>query len=143
MFEDKDMQIKDLSKKITSKTLNESLGKTFGYKLKLDQFNEVQLRDVQNKLRTEISQMELSESFEGILENAKYQKTKALLDVVNQAILEREEAVEPEKNRKVSETAMFAAIRHRGEKMSVPESWINNAIKRMKLGESEREQLSA
>lgn len=137
------MQLKDLSHKITSKTLNESLGKTFGYTLKLEQFNDQQLSDVQNKLRTEMSQMELSESYDSIMENAKYQKTKALLDVINQAILEREEEPEQTEERYVSETAMFAAIRHRADRMSVPESWINNAIKRMKLGESERQELSA
>ena len=92
------MQIKDLSQKVTSKKLNESMAKTFGYKLKLEQFNDVQLEDVRNKLRTELSQMEMNESYDNILENSKYQKTRALLDVVNQAIFEREEAAELAEN---------------------------------------------
>ena len=141
------MQLKDLSQPVTSKKLNESLAKTFGYKLKLEQFNDVQLSDVQNKLRTEISQMELSESYDNILENAKYQKTKALLDVVNQALAERAEEAELAENymptKQVSQEAMISAIKHRASKMSVPESWIKNAIKRIQLGESDRQELAA
>ena len=141
------MQLKELSQPVTSKKLNESLAKTFGYKLKLDQFNEAQLEDVRNKLRTEISQMELSESYDNILENAKYQKTKALLDVVNQALAERAEEAELAENaistRQVSQEAMISAIRHRASKMSVPESWIKTAIKRIQLGESDRQELAA
>ena len=141
------MQLKELSQPVTSKKLNESLAKTFGYKLKLDQFNEAQLADVRNKLRTEISQMELSESYDNILENAKYQKTKALLDVVNQALAERAEEAELAENaistRQVSQEAMISAIRHRASKMSVPESWIKTAIKRIQLGESDRQELAA
>lgn len=141
------MQLKELSHPVTSKKLNESLAKSFGYKLKLDQFNEAQLNDVRNKLRTEISQMELSESYDNILENAKYQKTKALLDVVNQELLERANAAELADQssgyKEVSEAAMISAIRHRAERMAVPESWIKNAIKRIKLGESDRRELAA
>ena len=142
------MQLKELSQPVTSKKLNESLSKTFGYKLKLEQFNDVQLEDVRNKLRTEISQLELSESYDSILENAKYQKTKALLDVVNQALAERAEAASlaetatPRTNR-VRVKAMESAIRHRAAKLSVPESWIKNAIKRIQLGESDRSELAA
>ena len=142
------MQLKELSQPLTSKKLNESLAKSFGYKLNLEQFNDVQLEDVRNKLRTEISQLELSESYDGILDNVKYQKTKALLDVVNQAISERAEAAELSENtqevkRYVSVKAMESAIRHRAERMSVPESWIKDAIKRIKLGESDRQELAA
>ena len=139
------MQIKDLSKKVTSRVLNESLSKKFGYKLKLESFNDCQLEDVRNKLRTEISQMELSESYDSLVSDNKYQKTKALLDVINEAIIEREELANQlvHSGHKVSEQAMHSAIRHRAENFSVPESWINNAIKRMQLGESDREELSA
>ena len=147
MFKEYNMQLKGLSQPVTSKHLNESLAKTFGYKLKLEQFNDVQLGDVRNKLRTEISQMELSESYDNIIENAKYQKTKALLDVVNQALAERADAAELAENsmptRQVSQEAMISAIKHRASKMSVPESWIKNAIKRIQLGESDRRELAA
>jgi hypothetical protein len=143
------MQIRDLSQKMTSKKLNESVAKKFGYKLKLEQFNDAQLSDVQNKLRTEISQFEMNESFDSIADNSKYQKTRALLDVVNAALLERAEAAELAEKQaamgdmQVSEAAMLAAIRHRAESISVPESWIKQAIKRIQLGESDRDELSA
>lgn len=140
------MQIKDLSQKVTSKTLNESLAKTFGYKLKLEQFSDIQLEDVRNKLRTELSQMEMTESYDSILESNKYQKTRALLDVVNQAIFEREEAAlipESTSSKQISNKAMAAAISQRAQKLSVPESWIKNAIKRIQLGESDNAELTA
>jgi predicted XRE-type DNA-binding protein len=131
------MQIQDLSQPVTSVKLNESLARKFGYKLKLEQFNDVQLEDVRNKLRTELSQLELSESYDSILESPTYQKTRALLDVINQEIFEREGVAEE------IERALFSAIRDRAARMSVPESWIKQAIKRMQLGESDREELSA
>ena len=140
------MQIQDLSQPVTSSKLNESLSKKFGYKLKLEQFSDIQLEDVRNKLRTELSQMELSESYDGILESPQYHKTRALLDVINQEILEREIAAADgilETSKPISDKALYAAIQHRAEKMSVPEGWIKNAIKRMKLGESDREELTA
>lgn len=141
------MQIKDLSQTVTSKKLNENMGKTFGYKLKLENFSDCQLEDARNKLRTDMSQMEMSESYDNILENTQYQKTRSLLDVINQAILERAETAELAENasteRYVSDKAMIAAIRHRAEKMSVPEGWIKNALSRIKLGESDRRELAA
>jgi len=140
------MQLKELSKKINSKVLNESLAKNFGSRLNLESFNDGQLYDVRNKLRTEVSQMELSESYDSIIENTKYQKTKALLDVINEAILEREETNNtniPLPETQVRPEAIHSAIRHRAENLSVPESWINHAIKRMQLGESDKAELSA
>ena len=86
------MQIRELSKPITSKQLNESLAQKFGYKINFEQFSDVQLEDARNKLRTRLSQMELSESYESVLESAQYQKTRLMLDCINQAILEREES---------------------------------------------------
>ena len=83
------MQIRDLSKPVTSSQLNESMAKSFGYKLNLEQFSDVQLSDVQNKLRTEVSQFEVNEGFDQLHSNPKYQKTRALLDVINQAVLEQ------------------------------------------------------
>lgn len=141
------MQIKEMAHPVTSKRLNESFAKTFGYKLKLDEFSDCQLEDARNKLRTNLSQLEMTESYTDILESSTYQKTRALLDVINQSICEREEAAELAEhavnNRKVSENAICAAMRHRAENMAVPESWIQNAIKRIKLGESDRDELSA
>ena len=172
------MQIRDLSQPITSSVLNESMAKQFGYKLKLEQFSDVQLEDVRNKLRTEMSQFEVNESFDSLHTNTKYQKTRALLDVVNQEILEREisegkgdgnlannyppydkvtrgdvvagrlgkdekggKAMKKKKNE--SAEVYYASLRQKAMDHRVPEGWIDSAIKRMSLGESDQKELVA
>lgn len=145
------MQIRDLSQPMTSAVLNESMAKSFGYKLNLEQFNDVQLEDVRNKLRTEMSQFEVNESFDALHENPKYQKTRALLDVINQAILEREiqaesanESAEHEaQSMQVESNTYYETLRQKAKQHSVPEAWIDNAIHRMELGESDEEELTA
>jgi hypothetical protein len=84
------MQIRDLSQPITSKRLNENMAKTIGVKLNLDQFTDQQLHDAQNKLRTEMSQFEVSESFDSVSGSPQYQKTRMLHDVITAEILERD-----------------------------------------------------
>ena len=150
------MQIRELSKPITSKRLNESLAKNFGYKLKLEQFNDVQLSDVQNKLRTELSQLEMNESFDSLSGSPAYQKTRALLDVINQEIMERDDADEDDidvedeeatmKKQKKNESVnqyRANAIGQRARGFSVPQSWINGAINRIHMGESDNSELKA
>jgi hypothetical protein len=160
------MQIRELSKPVTSKRLNESLAKNFGYKLKLEQFNDVQLSDVQNKLRTEMSQLEMNESFDSLSGSPAYQKTRALLDVINQEIMEREEGKcsdchkapcecdldesqdeeETMKKQKKNESVnqyKATIIGQRAKGFSVPSNWINSAIQRMTLGESDNAELKA
>jgi len=154
------MQIRELSKPITSKQLNESLAQKFGYKINFEQFSDVQLEDARNKLRTRLSQMELSESYESVLESAQYEKTRLMLDCINQAILEREESGsndsdveddEEDKEEKPMKTKaktnesnnITAFIRHRARKSAVPDSWIDSALSRMRLGESDTEELKA
>lgn len=159
------MQIKEFSKPVTSKHLNENAAKTFGYKLNLEQFSDIQLHDAQNKLRTKISQFEMNESFDSVLENNEYQKTRIFLDVINQEIMEREmTAGEKEKEENIKkktdksgmkasmkkqygkekgENVYFATIRKRAMSESVPQSWIDSAIERMELGESDRDELKA
>jgi hypothetical protein len=83
------MQIRDLSGKVTSQKLNESLAKKFGYRLKLDQFNEQQLVQVQSKLSEQIAEFERTNSFDSVVENHEYQKNRAMLDVIRQEIKER------------------------------------------------------
>jgi hypothetical protein len=173
------MQIRELSQPVTSKKLNESIAKKFGYQLKLEQFTNEQLEDARNKLRTKISQFELSESFDSVLESTEYQKTRMFLDCINQEILERDERIEegedkceceelgqkecpvhsddepgkhyykqtkPSQTKKETKTeskSYTAFIHNRGTKLSVPESWINDAISRIELGESDRDELKS
>jgi hypothetical protein len=145
------MQINDLSKPMTSLVLNESLAKNFGYKIQLENFTDAQLEDARNKLRTKISQFEMNESYNTVIENGDYQKTRMFLDVINQEIFERESCddvdVEDDapkkKKQKTDEGYAQGRLRQRAEKLSVPESWINSAIRRISLGESDRRELSA
>jgi hypothetical protein len=162
------MQIRDLSKPITAKQLNESLAQKFGYKLNLEQFTDVQLEDARNKLRTKLSQLELEESFDSINESPSYQKTRIMLDCLNQEILEREaknEGAKPDfldmdkdgnkkesmkkaikdkkKDKSVEENYVNKTFRQRAQALSVPTTWINNALNRIELGESDREELKA
>jgi hypothetical protein len=161
------MQINEFNTPITAKALNESLAKKFGYKINLEQFSDVQLEDARNKLRTRISQFEVNESFDSVLGSTEYQKTRMFLDVVNQEILEREmnEGAKPdfldmdkdgdkkepmkkavaEKKKKKNESkeGYFAAVRERAVEESIPEAWIDSAIQRMRLGESDVRELKA
>lgn len=159
------MQIREFSKQPSASQLNESLAKKFGYKLNFEQFTDVQLEDARNKLRTRISQLELSESFDSVLESPVYQKTRLMLDVINQEISEREmtpaekkketaiKAKTDDSGMKASmkkqygnekgENVYFATIRKRAMSESVPANWINNALSRFELGESDKEELKA
>jgi hypothetical protein len=83
------MNISEFAKPVTAKSLNESLAKRFGQKIKLENFSLQQLQDARNKIRTKISQVEVSESFETVLENEDYQKSKMMLDILNAEIAER------------------------------------------------------
>lgn len=93
------MQIRDLSNKITSEKLNESLAKKFGYKLSLNKFTEGQLSQVQGQLAEKVMNFERSSSFDSVHENHEYQKNRAMLDVIRQEIKERTLS-EPEKEKK-------------------------------------------
>jgi hypothetical protein len=155
------MQLRDLSKPITTKILNENLARRYGYKLNLEEFSDVQLEDARNKLRTKLSQYELGESFDSVTESPEYQKTRLMLDCVNQAILEREEEKCPtchadpcecedepmpknkKKDKPVEETYVNKTFRSRAQELAVPSNWVENALKRIELGESDRAELKA
>lgn len=86
------MRLNEFHKKVTAATLNENAAKMFGQKLNLESFTLEQMLDARNKLRTKISQFENTESFNAVYENETYSKNKMFLDVLNQAIAEREAA---------------------------------------------------
>ena len=83
------MNISEFAKPVTAKTLNESLAKRFGKRNALENFTLEQLHDARNKLRTRLSQIEVSESFNAVVESDEYQKSKLFLDVLNAEISER------------------------------------------------------
>ena len=70
------MNISEFAKPVTAKTLNESLAKRFGKRIALENFTLEQLHDARNKLRTRLSQIEVSESFNAVVESDEYQKSK-------------------------------------------------------------------
>ena len=153
------MQIREFSQPVTSKKLNESLAKQFGYKINLEQFSDVQLEDARNKLRTKMSQFELGESFDSVVESPTYQKTRLMLDCINQAILEREESDEDEsdvedddkdddkkddkKKSRSDESYIVSTVRQRAMAHSIPQSWIDSTINKINLGEADRDELKA
>ena len=154
------MQIRELSKPITSKMLNESLAKNFGYKINFEQFNDIQLEDARNKLRTKISQFEVNESYDNLHDSQEYQKTRMFLDCINQEIMEREESKdevcpdchedpcecsnenEGKKEMKENRDIYYSLMSKKAKQHSVPQKWIDSAIARMQLGESDQEELS-
>ena len=90
------MNIREINKPVTAASLNESLAKRFGKRINLEAFTLEQLEDARNKLRTTLSQYETNESFDSV-HDAKYQKTKLFLDVLNQAVIEAEVVAEKNK----------------------------------------------
>ena len=155
------MQIRELSKPVTAKRLNESLAKQFGYKLNLEQFTNVQLEDARNKLRTKLSQLELGESYGNINENPAYQKTRVMLDCINTEIMEREEGKcadcncdpcecddeehdhKSEQKDEMRKKLKAQKLKSKAKEHSVPESWINSALHRIALGESDEAEFVA
>lgn len=83
------MQIKELSHPKSSKSLNESLAKKFGYKLNVDGFTMEQLRAARDKITAELAEFETSRNYDAVYESNAYQRDRALLDVITQAITER------------------------------------------------------
>lgn len=126
------MKVTEFSQPVTSKKLNESLAKTFGYKINLEQFTNEQLEDARNRLRTKVSQFEMKESYGAVYENSDYQKTKMFLDVINQEIAEREERGE-------TSGIGFASTKDGNNSMKTRTTesaqWIDSAKLRLALGE--------
>jgi hypothetical protein len=84
------MHIREFTKPVTAKTLNESLAKRFGAKINIDEFTTEQLQDVRNKLRTKVFNVETTESFDSV-QKEDYAKNKLFLDVLNAALAERDD----------------------------------------------------
>ncbi len=87
------MKTTDIFPSISSKKLNESLTKTFGKTINLEDFTLDQLQDARNKLRTKISQFRNDSTFNETVENEDHLKTQWMLDVINKEIAEREEFI--------------------------------------------------
>jgi hypothetical protein len=86
------MKTSDLFK-TSSKQINESLSKTFGKKINLEQFDLDQLQDARNKLRTQLSQIRSESGFNENLENDAFHEAQWMLDAINAEIAERDEHI--------------------------------------------------
>jgi len=86
------MNIREFTKPVTAKSLNESLAKKFGAKIDVTQFTTEQLLDARNKLRTKVFNVETTESFDAV-QNEEYAKNKLFLDVLNAEIVERDDHI--------------------------------------------------
>ena len=83
------MNIREISRPVSAKALNESLAKKFGNRINLEAFSLEQLMDARNNLRTKLRDVETNESFASVQTKA-YTKNKLFLDVLNAEINERE-----------------------------------------------------
>ena len=84
------MQIREFSKPLTAAKLNESLAQRFGSKINIDEFTTEQLQDARNKLRTQVFNVETTESFDAVQKQG-HSKNKLFLDVLNAALSERDD----------------------------------------------------
>ena len=84
------MNIREFTKPVSAKKLNESLAQRFGAKIDLEKFTTEQLQDVRNKLRTKIFNVETTESFDAA-HKEEHSKNKLFLDVLNTALAERDD----------------------------------------------------
>jgi hypothetical protein len=84
------MQIREFSKPLTAAKLNESLAQRFGSKINIDEFTTEQLQDARNKLRTQVFNVETTESFDAVQQQG-HSKNKLFLDVLNAALSERDD----------------------------------------------------
>ena len=90
------MKLSQITKPVTAKSLNETLARRFGKKINVDTFTNEQLEDARNRLRTQLSNIETTESFDKVHTSSNYQKSKLFLDVINATIDERGTVIEGE-----------------------------------------------
>lgn len=100
------MNLNDMSKPMTAKTLNELSLKRFGKKLKLEDFDLHQLYDARNKVRTVLFNVETNESYESVNSGDTYHKNKMFLDIINAEINEREKSLTESKRRQLKNSRL-------------------------------------
>jgi hypothetical protein len=154
------MQIRDLSHPKTSKTLNESMAKKFGYRLNLDGFTLEQLQVARDRVMDKIANFESSKEFDAVYESNDYHKDRMFLDVLTTAISERSLSKDEEGKREKyvkgmkkvkgdfkkrygdrGEEVMYATATKMAKKESLEEAMqvLRSALNRRTLREGEEE----
>ena len=83
------MKSLDLTKPITTESLLKEFESRFNMTMDLSQFNEEELHDYANHVRTKIHEITQNTHFGQELKDDSYQKNQMMLDIINQAIQER------------------------------------------------------
>ena len=83
------MKSLDLTKPITTESLLKEFESRFNMTMDLSQFNEEELHDYANHVRTKIHENTQNTHFGQELKDDSYQKNQMMLDIINQAITER------------------------------------------------------
>ena len=82
------MQSIELTKPITTESLLKEFESRFNQTMDLSKFTKEELEDMANKVRTKIHEITQNTHFGQELKDNSYQKSQAMLDIVNQAIKE-------------------------------------------------------
>lgn len=82
------MKTKDFTKELSSKSLNESMFKKFGSRVKLENYSREELENYRNLIRTRLSQVENTSKVVDLLKNESYQKDQFVLNILNTRIKE-------------------------------------------------------
>jgi hypothetical protein len=85
------MKTTELFKKADAKTINETIEKTFGQRISLENYTLDQLEDSRNRLRTQIYQFKQNSGFNETIENDDYSRAQWMLDAINAEIDQRGE----------------------------------------------------
>ena len=83
------MKSLDLTKPITTESLLKEFESRFNMTMDLSQFNEEELHDYANHVRTKIHEITQNTHFGQELKDNSYQKNQMMLDIINQAINEK------------------------------------------------------
>ena len=113
-----------------ARRLNESLEKTFGKRLNLENFDLQQLQDARNKIRTQLSQVRSESGFNENLENDAYHQAHFMLDALNAEIDEREEIVADSSTAEIDEESADEQV----DEKAPPGAKAERMVKHVKQG---------
>jgi len=133
------MKSLDLTKPITTESLLKEFESRFNMTMDLSQFNEEELQDYANHVRTKIHEITQNTHFGQELKNDGYQKNQMMLDIINQAISERKLAeyggmkTDPETGRMVDKVTKASGMTD-VEKKQVIGSLVTKEMSKMPKG---------